>query len=133
MSRQQPWRRLLQFGAGIGVAGLLCTVPVAAREALPTPAPVVALADLPAEARTVHDAVRSGGPFRFAKDGMAFGNRERLLPPARRGFYREYTVTTPGARDRGARRLVCGGERPTLPDTCFYTADHYSTFRRIAP
>ena len=61
-----------------------------------------------------------------------FGNRERLLPAQKRGFYREYTVKTPGARNRGARRIVCGGA-PKTPDVCFYTADHYASFRRIVP
>jgi ribonuclease T1 len=60
-----------------------------------------------------------------------FGNRERLLPLKRRGYYREYTVATPGARDRGARRIVCGGFRPRAPDACWYTGDHYSSFKRI--
>jgi guanyl-specific ribonuclease Sa len=66
------------------------------------------------------------------KDGATFGNRERRLPARSRGFYREYTVALPGARDRGAQRIVCGGP-PRLPEACYYTADHYSTFRRITP
>jgi ribonuclease T1 len=74
----------------------------------------------------------NGGPFRHEKDGSVFGNRERLLPRERRGHYREYTVDTPGSRHRGARRIVCGGER-TAPATCWYTADHYASFRRIVP
>ena len=60
-----------------------------------------------------------------------FGNRERRLPAARRGYYREYTVRTPGAHDRGARRIVCGGDRPASPEACYYTDDHYASFRRI--
>jgi ribonuclease T1 len=86
----------------------------------------VALADLPPEARTTVALIRSGGPFPYRKDGVTFGNRERLLPPAPRGYYREYTVPTPGARDRGARRIVAGrsGE-------LYYTDDHYQSFRRI--
>ena len=56
--------------------------------------------------------IRQGGPFRYDKDGAVFGNRERLLPRERRGYYREYTVETPGSRDRGARRIVCGGAAP---------------------
>ena len=59
-----------------------------------------------------------------------FGNRERILPPARRGYYREYTVKTPYARNRGARRIVCGGPA-TTPAKCFYTGDHYASFREI--
>ena len=92
----------------------------------------VALAALPAEARTTHRLILAGGPFPHRKDGTVFGNRERLLPRAQRGFYREYTVPTPGSRDRGARRIVCGGERPKVPEACFYTADHYASFKLIA-
>mgnify|MGYP003390099646 len=91
----------------------------------------VALAELPAEARRTEQLIRSGGPFLYSKDGTVFGNRERLLPRERRGYYREYTVKTPGSRDRGARRIVCGGAQPTSPDVCYYTADHYSSFKRI--
>lgn len=93
----------------------------------------VALQALPEQARETYGLVLSGGPFPYRKDGSVFGNRERLLPVQQRGFYREYTVRTPGSRDRGARRIVCGGERPTQPQACFYTADHYASFRRIAP
>ena len=119
----------------MAVAALVGMGPAAARDAVPRAASAhaVALADLPAEARSVHGDVLAGGPFRHDKDGTVFGNRERLLPSAPRGFYREYTVATPGSRDRGARRLVCGGVRATAPDACFYTADHYASFRRIAP
>ncbi|EHR73448.1 guanyl-specific ribonuclease Sa [Burkholderiales bacterium JOSHI_001] len=93
----------------------------------------VSLAQLPAEAQRTEQLVRAGGPFPYAKDGVVFGNRERLLPRRERGYYREYTVPTPGARNRGARRLVCGGSPPTNPETCYYTDDHYASFRRIAP
>lgn len=92
----------------------------------------VALAALPPEARTTHRLILAGGPFPYRKDGTVFGNRERLLPRADRGFYREYTVRTPGSPDRGARRIVCGGWRPTVPEACFYTADHYASFKLIA-
>lgn len=91
----------------------------------------VQLSSLPTEAQATSRLIRSGGPFPYAKDGTVFGNRERLLPPKRRGHYREYTVKTPGSRNRGARRIVCGGERPTEPEACFYTADHYASFARI--
>jgi ribonuclease T1 len=91
----------------------------------------VALAELPPEAQATDRLIRAGGPFPYPKDGITFGNRERLLPAKPRGFYREYTVKTPGARDRGARRIVCGGQPPTRPETCFYTADHYASFRLI--
>lgn len=93
----------------------------------------VALADLPREARTTHRLILAGGPFPYRKDGTTFFNRERLLPKAARGYYREYTVRTPGSPDRGARRIVCGGDPPTQPDACYYTADHYASFRRIVP
>ena len=93
----------------------------------------VALAALPAEAQKTQGLIRAGGPFPYTKDGVVFGNREQLLPRRERGFYREYTVPTPGSRDRGARRIVCGGQRPTLPEACYYTADHYASFKLIAP
>ena len=75
--------------------------------------------------------IYQGGPFRYEKDGTVFGNRERLLPNKDRGYYREYTVKTPGERTRGARRIVCGGLKPAAPDACFYTDDHYASFRKI--
>ena len=91
----------------------------------------VALTALPAEAQQTQRLIQSGGPFPYSKDGVVFGNRERVLPRRERGFYREYTVPTPGSRDRGARRIVCGGRQPTQPDACYYTADHYASFQRI--
>jgi ribonuclease T1 len=130
--RLQPWRPLLRWGAGIGVAGLLAVGTLQAREQAPVPQSV-SLAQLPAQAQAVHGAIHAGGPFRFSKDGSVFGNRERSLPPEPRGYYREYTVATPGARDRGARRIVCGGRIPTAPAACFYTGDHYASFQRITP
>ncbi|MBK6469489.1 MAG: ribonuclease [Betaproteobacteria bacterium] len=93
----------------------------------------VALGSLPAEAQTTHELILQGGPFPYQKDGTVFGNRERLLPLHPRGHYREYTVKTPGASNRGARRIVCGGKPPTRPQACFYTDDHYASFRLIAP
>lgn len=92
---------------------------------------VVALKQLPPEARQTHSLIHSGGPFPYRKDGTVFGNRERLLPRHARGFYLEYTVPTPGVRDRGARRIVCGGMHRQAPESCFYSADHYASFRRI--
>ncbi len=105
---------------------------VQARRVVDDQAPVVALSSLPKEAQQTQRLIRSGGPFPYAKDGSVFGNRERLLPRRERGFYREYTVSTPGARNRGARRIICGGRQPTDPEACFYTADHYASFRQIA-
>jgi ribonuclease T1 len=103
----------------------------AARTPAPAETSTVVLATLPVEARHTEALIRSGGPFPYVKDGTVFGNRERLLPRKERGFYREYTVKTPGSRDRGARRIVCGGSQPTAPEACYYTADHYASFRRI--
>ncbi|MEO8154083.1 MAG: ribonuclease [Rhizobacter sp.] len=91
----------------------------------------VALASLPSEAQNTERLIRAGGPFPNTQDGRSFGNREHLLPAERRGYYREYTVKTPGSRDRGARRIVCGGKEATAPEACFYTDDHYASFRRI--
>ena len=86
----------------------------------------VPLAKLPPEARETVALIKAGGPFAHQRDGAVFGNREGLLPERERGYYREYTVKTPGARDRGARRIVVGrgGEY-------YYTDDHYLSFRRI--
>lgn len=93
--------------------------------------PSIALADLPAQGRATYALIREGGPFPYEKDGTVFGNRERLLPAQKRGYYREYTVRTPGASNRGARRIVCGGKQPRTPDACYYTSDHYASFREI--
>lgn len=92
----------------------------------------MAATGLPAQGLEVLAQIRQGGPFRYEKDGTVFGNRERLLPSEKRGYYREYTVPTPGLSHRGARRIVCGGQRPKLPDACFYTDDHYASFTLIA-
>jgi ribonuclease T1 len=91
---------------------------------------VIHAAELPPQGRATYELIRQGGPFPNGKDGVVFGNRERQLPQARRGFYREYTVPTPGSRDRGARRIVCGGPE-RAPYACYYSADHYASFRLI--
>jgi ribonuclease T1 len=91
----------------------------------------VSLASLPPEARRTDQLIHSGGPFPFSQDGVVFGNYEKRLERRPRGYYHEYTVPTPGARNRGARRIICGGGQPTEPDACFYTEDHYSSFHRI--
>jgi len=92
--------------------------------------PDIAAASLPAEAQRALALIREGGPFPYERDGVRFGNREKLLPPKPGGYYREYTVKTPGANNRGARRIVCGGP-PRTPDVCYYTHDHYQSFSRI--
>jgi ribonuclease T1 len=83
-------------------------------------------AQLPPEAHATIALIRKGGPFPYAKDGAVFGNREGQLPRQKRGYYKEYTVKTPGERTRGARRIIAGrgGE-------LYYTEDHYNHFRRI--
>ncbi len=95
-------------------------------------AATVAVGELPKQGVETYSLIRQGGPFAYEKDGVVFGNRERLLPSEKRGYYREYTVKTPGSRDRGARRIVCGGQ-PKSPDACYYTDDHYASFRKIVP
>jgi ribonuclease T1 len=117
-----------------GLALVLGVVLVAGAQARGEPSQpgTVALGDLPAEARQTQERILAGGPFPYARDGAVFGNRERLLPRSKRGYYREYTVQTPGARNRGARRIVCGGDKPAAPQACWYTADHYASFQRIA-
>lgn len=124
------WRKF-GLAAGWGLV-LLAAGPSLAKPTVSVPG-TVALSELPKEAQTTERLIRAGGPFPYRKDGSVFGNRERLLPQQRRGHYREYTVDTPGSRDRGARRIVCGGTPPTRPEACYYTDDHYASFRRIAP
>lgn len=88
--------------------------------------PEVALRDLPPEARQTLLLIRQNGPFPYRKDGSTFGNYEKRLPLQQRGYYREYTVPTPGAGNRGARRIITGRN-----DEAYYTSDHYRSFRRI--
>ena len=88
--------------------------------------PTVASADLPAGARRVLRLIDVGGPFPYPQDGTVFGNVERLLPAHPRGWYHEYTVPTPGSRDRGARRIIAGKDGAR-----YYTADHYESFARV--
>ncbi len=109
--------------------GLLFLAPPALARGDAPPAAVateIAVAGLPGEARQTIALIREGGPFPYERDGIDFGNFEKRLPAQPRGYYREYTVRTPGARDRGARRIVAGkgGE-------LYYTDDHYQSFRRI--
>ena len=86
----------------------------------------MSVTDLPAEARETLALIRNGGPYPYARDGIVFANRERLLPSAPRGTYREFTVRTPGRRDRGARRIIAGAR-----EQFYYTNDHYRSFKRI--
>jgi ribonuclease T1 len=93
----------------------------------PSALPAIPESQLPAEGRTTLALIRRGGPFPYERDGVTFGNFERILPRKSRDYYREYTVPTPGESDRGARRIVAGkaGEK-------YYTADHYESFKFIA-
>lgn len=109
------------------LCALLLLVPVSVRALALDEVHVDAL---PKEGREVLVRIHAGGPFRYERDGVVFGNREKLLPGKPRGYYHEYTVPTPGARNRGARRIVCGGPK-TEPVVCYYTADHYQSFARI--
>jgi len=88
--------------------------------------PEVAVAELSEQARQTIALIRKGGPFPYERDGIVFGNFEKLLPVKERGYYREYTVMAPGMKSRGAWRIVAGrgGE-------LYYTDDHYQSFRRI--
>ncbi|UIF85653.1 ribonuclease domain-containing protein [Cupriavidus sp. UYPR2.512] len=90
----------------------------------------IAVQQLPNEARQTLERIEAGGPFLYDKDGSRFGNYERILPQRERGYYREYTVKSARSRNRGARRIVCGGEQRAAND-CYYTEDHYNSFKRI--
>jgi len=136
----------VRFARALVVAlGVLFAValPASARGPLPEE---VALAQLPREARDTLALIRKGGRFPYERDGIVFGNYERRLPPQPRGYYREFTVPTPGINHRGARRIVAGGcdrgaapgrrppERwiaPCPAGEFYYTADHYRSFQRI--
>ncbi len=90
----------------------------------------IRVAELPRQGQITYQAILAGGPFPFDKDGSVFSNRERHLPRQTRGYYREYTVAPAHARNRGAKRIICGGA-PRTPDVCYYTSDHYNSFRQI--
>jgi ribonuclease T1 len=105
------------------VAALVCTLGWARNAGS---VPDVASSQLPPEVQQTLVLIKRGGPFPYRKDGTVFGNRERRLPAREQGYYREYTVPTPGAKDRGARRIVAGRE-----SEYYYTDDHYNSFRRI--
>lgn len=114
------WLRRLLL---VSLTGFALSAPAPARE--PAPLAEVSVTALPKEAQETLALVKRGGPFRYRQDGATFGNFEKRLPVRARGYYHEYTVPTPGARDRGARRIVAGGGE------YYYTDDHYRSFRRI--
>mgnify|MGYP000073564944 CR=1 FL=1 len=119
--------RLARWLLACVLAGAFFTGPaVAQREPRPPAFGEITAAQLPKEALATLALIRKGGPYPYARDGAVFGNREKILPAQRRGYYREYTVKTPGVRSRGARRIVAGkgGE-------FYYTEDHYNHFMRI--
>lgn len=111
------------------------TASAASKKATPTPRPKPARIDglktvytyqLPKQAQQTIVLIKQGGPFPYERDGITFQNRERLLPNKPRGYYREYTVITPGSRDRGARRIIAGDK-----GEFYYTDDHYESFVRV--
>lgn len=114
--------------AGPGPAPTPATT--SAPAARPAPSPTAGQQRLPPGVAEVVGLIQRGGPFPHRQDGTVFGNREGRLPPAARGYYHEYTVPTPGAPDRGARRLVTGGDPPV---DWYYTDDHYRSFRQLDP
>ncbi|KAF0206310.1 MAG: guanine-specific ribonuclease N1 and [Gallionellaceae bacterium] len=122
-------RRMTQARWWLLVGWLLCLPFAQARSHHPhadAAISSIAVTELSGEARDTFYLIQQGGPFPYPRDGVVFGNREHRLPAQSRGYYREYTVKTPGARNRGARRIVCG----IVPE-CYYTGDHYQTFKRI--
>jgi ribonuclease T1 len=121
---------LRHAAAGFLLAAAFFCAPPALSRATPDALPDIAVSDLPKEGHEVLALIREGGPFRYDRDGVVFGNYERLLPPEHKGYYHEYTVRTPGTKSRGARRIVCGGPKQA-PDACYYTGDHYRSFKRI--
>ncbi len=127
------WTSLLRLAA----LALLCAATSfgsLARETAPGVVGQIAVGELPRQARETLALIKQGGPFPYRKDGTVFQNREKRLPIRPRGYYSEYTVRTPGSRDRGARRIVAGRGSTGSPATSgeyYYTDDHYETFRRI--
>jgi ribonuclease T1 len=121
-------RESVRLCACVAVAFLVALAPATSvAQRAPAPATAeIAVTQLPKEARETLALIKKGGPYPYAKDGVAFGNREARLPKQKRGYYREYTVKTPGERTRGARRIVAG-----QGGDYWYTDDHYATFRRI--
>jgi ribonuclease T1 len=129
---QQAVARQRWFFLLMGFILMVCTNMVQARSSQEVQTqPSLLVSEMPREGQKTYQLILQGGPFPYEKDGTVFGNRERLLPRHARGHYREYTVRTSGARNRGARRIVCGGQEPTRPKACYYTEDHYASFRLI--
>ena len=122
---------MLNKALKLGVAGFLAVIFVSGASAREQSQSGFADANtLPSEARATLTLIKRGGPFPYAKDGAVFGNYEQQLPRQPRGYYHEYTVPTPHARSRGARRIIVGGT-PSSHADYFYTGDHYASFQRI--
>lgn len=129
--KDMPWL-VKSLAVALVLASAASTMMVQSRSPAEVQLPaVIGASALPVQGKEVMEQIRLGGPFRYEKDGTVFGNRERLLPGQKRGYYREYTVPTPGLKHRGARRIVCGGQKPRAPDDCYYTDDHYASFKLI--
>ena len=130
-------KRLL-ICSGIGLVGLLLLIATATADsgsqnllafqgsATQSAIAEISVAELPPEGRHTLELIKQGGPYPYSRDGVTFQNRERLLPIRAKGYYREYTVPTPGARNRGARRIIAGKS-----SEYYYTSDHYRSFRLI--
>jgi len=137
---QHDARAPLQAPGGTSQVAKPSTSPFSLPSSEPAPSPPAAAAPahsypefLPPEAHDVLEVIARGGPFEYRQDGSVFQNRERRLPQQPRGYYHEYTVETPGSRDRGARRIITGGGIPgeRRPREYWYTDDHYRSFRRF--
>ncbi|SDI20296.1 ribonuclease domain-containing protein [Propionivibrio dicarboxylicus] len=131
MARLAAHLRIALLFALAGLCGFFA--PAHSREAAPGTAVVrAALSELPPEAAQTLERIRRGGPFPYPdKDGSVFGNFEKRLPARARGYYQEFTVPTPGSRDRGARRIIAGTGRTGSAATCdeyYYSHDHYRSF-----
>ena len=129
--RGEGGRRFAALFAGAAiafaaVAFLFATGAAVAREHASSAIQEIAYSALPREAQQTLQTIKRGGPFQFERDGVVFGNYERRLPQRNRGYYREYTVPTPGTRSRGARRIIAGAAAEY-----YYSDDHYRSFRRI--
>ena len=138
---QRSWKALLPMAILVAVAAYVYVHQRTARVSAPPTAPDAAATNdasrdapaslsafLPSEAHDTLALIARGGPFPHRQDGEVFGNYEHLLPAEPRGYYHEYTVETPGAHDRGARRIITGGNPPAV---YYYTDDHYRSFREF--
>ena len=125
----RKWRVAL-LATGLAATAMLAAQTSSARTVGCAIGQSIAPQEMPKQARDTLALIESGGPFSSNRDGISFSNRERILPKAQRGFYREYTVRTPGVKNRGARRIVCGGDQRSL-EACYYSDDHYQSFKCI--